>query len=314
MITTYTIGFDTPIRTDNGEKGKLPSSGWIDLAKPSYEECSLLHQRFGIPLDHLYAALDHNERPRLEYANGTLLLIARSPTLDSSIENGPLATCPIAVIVKDELIVTVCLKSRLTQELLSHKLPGTHTRPTVRLLLALLMRVSTAFINQLYLMDEHVSRIENTLQKSMQNQELIKILHVEKSLIYFLTALKSNHAVLDKIRSGSYTLAGPGEHELLDDVLIENKQATDMASIYTEIMGSISDAFGAIVSNNLNKVMKLLTGMTVVVMVPSIVGALYGMNVSLPWQENPYAFIGLCALCIGLSFLVFYIFRKKNWM
>lgn len=128
------------------------------------------------------------------------------------------------------------------------------------------------------------------------------------------SALKGNLSVLDKIRNSPLLLAALPEQALLDDVLIENKQATDMAEIYMQIMGSLSDAFGAIVSNNLNKVMKVLTGLTIVFMVPSIIGALYGMNVALPLQDSPFAFAALCVLCLGLSAGVFYILRKMDWM
>ena len=314
MIRTYDLNQGSPACTEFKQGSPLPEEGWINLINPSPEECSFVHESLGIPLEHLRAALDYNERPRLEYASGILLIIARAPRVKES-ENGvnSFSTSPIAVILRGGLIVTICLTD-MAEVILGHKLQGGNAYPAERLMLNFLMRISTTFIRELQLMDKNVSDIELSLRKSMQNKELIRMLHIEKALIYFLTALKGNQAVLEKLKSSSYPLCSKEDRNLLDDVMIENKQATDMAEIYTQIIGSLGDTFGAIVSNNLNKVMKVLTSLTIVFMVPSIIGSLYGMNVELPLQGNPYAFIALCLLCLGISFVLFYILRKKDWM
>lgn len=317
--------------------GDPPPDGprlWLDLVRPTPEECEQICTLYSIPLEHLRAALDANERPRMEFANNILLIVTRTPLTKPGNPGSTINTCPLAVILTPHIVLTVCLNESIAQTLLCRKILGKGPRLAERLVLTLLLRISTTFIEQLHLMDEHVTHLEQGLVESMRNQGIIQMLHVEKSLIYFLTALKGNQSVLEKIRYGSLLAHGlsPGGHpvpgdrnatpltateeerDLLDDVLIENRQATDMAEIYTQIMGSLSDAFEGIVSNNLNKVMKVLTGLTVVVMIPSIIGALYGMNVALPFQENPHAFVGLCAICLGLSFAVFHILRKMDWM
>ncbi|MDR3177216.1 MAG: magnesium transporter CorA family protein [Desulfovibrio sp.] len=296
--------------------GVLPKSLWIDLADPTPEECALVGGRFGIPLEHLQAALDLNERPRLEYSGGVLLIVLNIPMRADMKRHVPFGSCPLAVILagEGETALTVCLKEGLAGDLLNGKIAGTGPKVARRLVLTLLLRVSVAFIGYLRQMDEHVDHIERTLQESMRNQELLRMLHLEKSLIYFLMALKGNQAVLEKLRGNFPWDAAPEELDLLDDALVENRQAVSMAEIYSQVTGSLGDAFGAIVSNNLNKVMKVLTGLTIVFMVPSIIGSLYGMNVPLPWQESPFAFVALCGVCLGVSCAVYWFLRKMRWM
>ena len=314
MIRTDNLVHVNPVCTECRPGTALAEMGWINLGNPGADECRLVHENLGVPLEHLRAALDYNERPRFEYASGVLLMIARAPVLNEA-GNGvdTFSTCPIAMILRGELLVTVCLRD-LVESTLGNKLIGENRRPAVRLMLNVLMRVSSAFIRELQSMDNYVSDIESELHKSLRNKELIRMLHVEKALIYFLTALKGNQSVLEKLRSGPFSIDDEGERNVLDDVLIENKQATDMAEIYTQIIGSLGDTFGAIVSNNLNKVMKMLTGLTIVFMVPSIIGALYGMNVPLPLQDAPHAFALLCLVCVAISIGVFYLLRKNDWM
>jgi magnesium transporter len=291
-----------------------PAVVWLNLENPTPEECGAVGARYGIAPDHLHAALDINERPRVEYEDGVLLVILRIPISADKQNRVLLRTCPVAVILQPDLAITVCLKEHLTENLLNRKFPGKGPHLAWRLALTLFLRASAAFIENLRLMDEHVGHIERTLQESMQNQELLRMLHVEKSLIYFLTALKGNHAVMEKLHGNFPPEENLGEKDLLEDALIENKQAIDMAEIFMQITVSLGDAFGAIVSNNLNKVMKVLTGLTIVFMVPSIIGALYGMNVPLPGQESPFAFAGLCGACLGISGAVYWFLRKMRWM
>ena len=315
MLSYYSLHGGMPACIPQNLDGTgAPCPEWINLENPTPEECAAVSKDHNIPLEHIQAALDISERPRVEHTDELILIVARAPVKDDHNRRVPFSTCPVAVILTPTLVVTVCLKEGIVAELLFRKIRGTGSRLGVRLVLTLLLRISTTFIDHLRLMDDRVSLIEQALQKSMQNQELIKMLHIEKSLIYFMTALKGNHSVMEKISASTTLAASAEERDLLDDVLIENIQATDMAEIFTQIMGSLSDAFGAIVSNNLNKVMKVLTGLTIIFMIPSIVGALYGMNVPLPFQDHPHAFAALCILSLGLAFGGYWLLKKMDWM
>lgn len=295
--------------------GSAPSTPvWVHLTAPTPEECRSIHEQYGISSDFLKAALDINERPRLEYEGATLLIILRAPMENSHAPGNPFATCPVAFIIRGNLLVSVCLKKKVGEFLLSHKVPEYGERPAVTLMLSLFLHICMSFIKHLQMLDAVVNGIEQTLQQSMQNRELLKMLHMEKSLIYFLTALKGNQAVLEKLQGGMARNADAHEKDLLNDVLIENRQASDMAGIYTQIIGSLGDSFGAIVSNNLNKVMKILTGLTIVFMVPTIISSLYGMNVPLPGQDNPYAYILLGVLSLVITFAVYRVLKNRDWM
>jgi magnesium transporter len=319
MIRIHSLEGETPeLFADQASvlalSGVLPKSLWVDLTNPTPEECARVGERFGIPLEHLQAALDLNERPRLDRSGGILLIVLNVAVRVDKKRHVPFSSCPLAVILAGETAITVSLREGLAEKLLNRKIAGTGPKAARRLALTLFLRASAAFIAYLRQMDEHVDHIERTLQESMQNQELLRMLHLEKSLIYFLMALKGNQAVLEKLR-GSFPRDGDQEElDLLDDALVENRQAVDMAEIFSQITGSLGDAFGAIVSNNLNKVMKVLTGLTIVFMVPSIIGSLYGMNVPLPWQESRLAFAALCGLCLGVSCAVYWFLRKMRWM
>ena len=287
---------------------------WINSINPSPEECRELSARYAVPLEYMTAALDANERPRLEHSDNCLLLLLRIPVLAPSDKETLLATCPVAIILTEKVAITVCLRENLVENFIVAGLKGNGMRQNVQLALTVLFRASTLFIDYLRQLNNLVGVIEQTLQKSMQNKELVNMLRIEKSLIFAYTAIKANQAAMEKLRTYPFIHLSEAEKDLLDDVLIENKQASDMADIFTLVFGSVSDAFGAIVSNNLNKVMKLLTGLTLIFMIPSTVGAIYGMNVALPYQESPYAFLFICLACMGITGVFTWLFWKNNWL
>lgn len=287
---------------------------WIDLVAPTLDEREAIKKRYGIPDSYLKAALDTNERPRVACNDSCVLIVARTPFMHDAMRRATHSTCPLAIIVTKEAVLTVCLKDGIAQKLVSNHAHDNEPHTTGHLALTILLRINSTFIEQLLAMDKKVGQMELRLKESMQSHELIKIVHLEKSLIYFLTALKGNHSIMEKIRSDTPLAKSSRDVALLNDVFIENRQATDMAEIYSQILSSISNAFSAIVSNNLNKVMKALTGLTIVFMTPSMIGALYGMNVALPFAQSPYAFIAICLACLGISSAAFYFLRRKDWI
>lgn len=314
MIQIYAILAEGPVLLEGSDLSSLPSGPlWLHLGEPDDEECRVVAARLNLPLEHLKAALDYNERPRQEHEDDVTLILARTSFQNDPLRNIPFSTCPVAAIVAGEILVTVCLKKGLVENLLLRKVAGKGESLARRLALALPLRIAHGFLDNLQILDEHLSGMEQRLKESQRNVELLQMLHIEKSLIYFLTALKGNQAMLEKLRAAP-AFAQSELQELLDDAAIESRQAGDMAEIYSRILESVGDTFSAIVSNNLNKVMKVLTSLTVVLMVPSIIGAFYGMNVALPGQDSPFAFAALGLLCLIFSLALFLLLRKKDWM
>ncbi|MDR1360163.1 MAG: magnesium transporter CorA family protein [Deltaproteobacteria bacterium] len=311
MVTPYIFVGPAP-RALEAQSALAPQ--WLHAVSPSPEECRQLAAEQNIPLEYLQASLDSGERPRLEYTENCLLILIRASIPGPPDSEALFNTTPVAAILTPKVVVTVCPREIPLESILSGGLKGGGERFAVRLALTMLFRSSTGYIENLHHLDARMSNIEKTLRRSMQNSALVQMLHIEKSLIYFLTALKDNHAVLEKLRLFPHISLLPAERDLLDDALIENRQAVDTAEVFIQVIGSLGDAFGAIVSNNVNKVMRLLTGLTLLFMIPTTVAAIYGMNVILPFQEHPRAFALICLFCAGLSGLLLWLFWKKRWL
>lgn len=308
MITPYAL---------NGLLAEPASSGeesiWLDVEDPTSEELDRLHKEFGISQSFLKDPLDMAERPRIEKGDGHLLIIARASREGGS-TRAPFSTFPLGLIITPDRLITVCRLPGLARGLLPGKIRYRTSNPPLMLALSLLMRMSAVYIQHLSLMDSLTGDIEQSLNESLRNRELMQLLHVEKTLIYFRTALKGNTVVLERLVQSGHVTTDNDLKEYLDDVVIECRQATDMAEIFSQILGSLGDTFGTVVSNNLNKVMKILTSLTIVLMIPPIISGLYGMNVALPFMDSPHAFSGLIAFSVVLCAGLLYYFWKKDWM
>jgi magnesium transporter len=185
-----------------------------------------------------------------------------------------------------------------------------------RLIFALFLVAGTGFIESLEAMEEEADQSEARLRKSPRDEEILAILGLEKSLIHITTAVKSNHALMEKFTRTDHPFCltlSDEERELLDDAMTENQQAIFMADIFGQVLSSLSDAFGSIISNSLNKTMKFLAGVTIVLTIPMVVAGFYGMNMALPGAGLPLAFWGICALCAGMMLAVSVLFAKKHW-
>jgi len=182
-----------------------------------------------------------------------------------------------------------------------------------RLILQILSRAATVYLNYLKKINRQTTEIENRLHKSMKNEELINLLDFEKSLVYFSTSLRSNELVMDRLyRSGLLTKFEEDE-DFLEDLIIENKQALEMTNIHSNILSSMMDAFASVISNNLNMVMKFLTSVTIILMIPTLIASIYGMNIRLPFARSSHAFAITIGASIMLSLIGVFIFIKRKW-
>lgn len=283
-------------------------NSWVHLVAPTDQEVARVSQTLDIPEDFVRAALDAEEQPRVEVDGQRVLVLLRCPVLRGNDPFTRFETLPLAVIVTTGHLVTVCLEPN---EIFDHLVqpPKVHTAKRTMFLLQVLYHTAEQFLRYLRQIDRRSDEIERALHRSMRNEELIRMLELQKSLIYFTTALRSNQIVMDKLMrlhlrsdnpmpaqaNGEAALPAvlrlyDEDRELLEDVITENRQAIEMADIYSTILSNTMDAFASIISNNLNIVMKFLTSVTIVLMLPNIVVGLYGMNVPLPLQDHPLAF------------------------
>ena len=297
---------------------QLKPGCWASLVAPTESELALVRDALGIEEEYLRAALDEEETSRLEVDEGQTLIIADVPV--SETENGKtmFTTLPFGIIVTRDNVVTVSLKEiPIVVDLTTGpRGRGVNTALKTRLVLQLLLRAANRYLIDLRQIDKMSSRVERELYKSLKNKELIQLLTMEKSLVYFTTSLKSTEATLEKLLRGRILKFNEEDQELLEDVIIEFKQAIEMADIYSSILSGTMDAFASVISNNLNIIMKVLTVITILMTVPNMVFSFYGMNTDLPIWTIPgtaiptyWLPIGLAVLFTGLSWL---FMKKRN--
>ncbi len=270
---------------------------WINVVNPGPAEVAWLTEALDVEVDLLRAALDEEERPRIEVDNGSTLIIVDVPALARDGSLDVYTTIPLGIVLAKGCVVTICLRAdTVLQDFTSGRVKRFVTSYRTRFVLQVLHRSATRYLQYLRSIDKASHRIEQELQSSMKNRELIQLLKLEKSLVYFETSLKSNELVLEKLMRVENVRSFPEDRELLEDVIIENKQALEMANIYSNILSGTMDAFASIISNNLNIVMKVLTSVTIVMAIPTMISSFFGMNVVLP-LAGPWAF----AIIFGIA-------------
>ncbi len=288
---------------------------WINLYMPTEAELTKVSEATGIPWDFLSDPLDADERARIESDDDYLLIVIQAPIQNDSNDRGPYLTVPIGIIITPEVVVTVCRSSHdLVSQLLTIRPKNISTSERMGFALNILMRAATHYLLALKELNRMTSEAEENLYKAMRNKELIHLLTINKSLVYFVTSLEANEMTLNRLLHSRLISLSEEEADILEDAITENRQAIGMASVYSSILSGMSDAFASIISNNMNTVMKMLTGVTIILMIPNIITSTYGMNISLPFADSPLAFAGILGCTLILSVLVWTLFVKKRWM
>lgn len=288
---------------------------WVNLVNPNVKEINAVSKEFNVDEDFIKAALDEEERSRIEQDKDTnnCLILVDTPCISKDRESNIYETFPIGIILTKKAIITVCLNESLVLEpFLKNRVKTFYTFKKSRFILQILYRNASLYLYFLKRIDKHSSVIENELHKSMKNKELFQLLTLEKSLVYFSTSLKANELVMERLLRYDFIRSYEEDMELLEDTIIENKQAIEMAKIYSDILSGTMDAFASIISNNLNIVMKVLTSITIIMAIPTIISSFFGMNVPVPFTNNPYAFLGIVFLSIGICFIVAKAMSKNN--
>jgi len=286
---------------------------WLRLVNPTPQEINETADEFNIEVNHILSALDEEERARIEEDDNCTVIIVDMPIQESEEGFGNYATIPMTIIIGDKFIITICLKNiQILDDFSSGKIKGFFTYKKTRFILQILYKNASYFLQYLRLIDRMSHRIEQELHKSMKNKELIHLLDLQKSLVYFTTSLRANEIVLEKMMRMENVKQYPEDEDLLEDVIIENKQAIEMANIYSNILNGTMDAFSSVISNNLNIVMKTLTSITVIIAIPTMLGSFWGMNVQVPMHSNPYAFYYIIIASVGLTAILTLILIGKK--
>ncbi len=272
---------------------------WVDVINPTKDEQSLLEREYRLNAEHMQDILDIDEQARIEKEDEYTLLIVRLPVYDPRLEVS-YYTVPCGILLLPDRIVTVCqADSEVLEELRSGRVRNVDPKDKMRFILQFFGRSAIVYLRYLKDINRRTAVIERELQRSVKNHELTQLLALEKSLVYFTTSLKTNEIVLEKMPTAkSIRLKDEDDVELHEDVLTDNKQAIEMANIYSDILSGMMDAFASVISNNLNMQMKRLTILSIVLMIPTLIASMFGMNVTIPFESHPYAFAIILGVCL----------------
>ncbi len=289
---------------------------WVCLISPTAEEVKDVSQHFEIELQDMISALDEDERARVDADDDYTLIIIDVPYRE--VENGQdgYGTVPMAIILgdkKQKYIITICLREMpLLEDFRSGKIKKFYTYKKTRFIIQLLYRNATYYLQYLRMLERSSGKIEQELHKSTRNEELFQLLSLDKSLVYLSNSLRANELVLERLMRLESVKKYPEDEELLEDAIVENKQAIEMANVYSSILDVTMEAYSSVISNNLNSVMKVLTSITIIMTIPTMIFSFFGMNVPLPWQNTATGALVICILSLVSVGIAAIVMRLKR--
>ena len=311
MLKIYkTTNFENKIKKIK----RMSADSWINLVNPTREEINRVSEKTNINSDLITKMLDADELPRIETDSNATLIVIDTPLIS---EEREYITHPLGIIItKSNYIITISTrKIDILDDFKKNIVSDFKTAKKTRFVIQIFIKTINKYLKILKEINKDIEEKEDVLKKSTENEDLIDLLAIEKTLVYFITSLKENSTVLDKLKKGNIIPLYEGDADLLDDAIIEMNQAIDMATIYRDILSSITDTYATIVSNNLNNVMKFLAGMTIVLSIPTIISSFLGMNVKFGFIGiNEYSAIIIFILSIVLSIIVAVWLKKKDML
>ncbi len=294
-----------------------PDSGtWVNVLPPlKQEEFSELSSTLEIPLDFLADSLDIDERSRFEEEDNVKLIVIKTPTENNSFNESDAyyITIPICIILTHNQIVTVNSFENGAIKKFLNTFQNRHPDNRKMMVLKIFDKITQTYMESLKEINQRRNVMEQKLYASNRNEELLELMKIQKSLVYFVTALRSNELLLMKIARTNFLGLNEEEKEFLDDLVVDISQGLEMANIYTNILSSTLDAFASIINNNMNNVLKRLTSITIILSLPALVTGIYGMNVPIPYSSSPHAFYIPLILSVGISIVISWYFMKKKW-
>jgi magnesium transporter len=287
---------------------------WVSVVAPDDNEIKTLLETFPIAEDYINYPLDIDEKSRIEKDDDAFFVLMRVPHFIGWKEEIPFTTIPIGVIITKECIISICKEENVIIEefengRVKHSTPGKKNR----FLLQMLLKSANKFLAHLREINKQVDILEDSLQASMRNKELMEMLKLQKILVFYTTALKSNELMLERLQRSGIFVSHSDEINLLEDVIIEFQQAIEMTNISNNILTQMMGAYASIINNNMNIVIKFLTIITITLAIPTLVASIYGMNVELPGQHNPGTFSVIIVTCLALIIGVIVFFFRRKW-
>lgn len=308
------------LRTDGGILSELDDfepGVWVNMTAPTIEESKRVSEHYGVDIIDIRAALDDEESSRVDLEDGYTLILVDVPSEEIRNNRKAYTTMPIGIIIVQDAIITVCSEENVVLRVfLSNSMKGFSTKKRMRFVYQMLYR--TAIVYQAYLryIDKRRSEIESRVSTSdTEDTDLIDLHELESNLVYFATSLNANKVVLERLTRYERIKQYPEDKELLDDVIVENRQAIEMTNIYRDIIHGTRELISTVINNRLNNVMKFLTSITLVMAIPTIISGLYGMNVSgkwMPLSETPYGFFIICAATALICILALVMLKRRK--
>ena len=307
---------------DGGKLVKLKrfsrvNQAWFSLTNPTSSEISKVSALLKVDSDILRNSLDADERSRVELDEGIFSTIVNLPLLD---EDGNFDTLPCGLVFSGENFLTICSReNRILSSFNKNTAKSFDTRERTKFMLSILYKITQFYLRYLAIINRKTEHIEDALKQTTHNEELFQLMEIQKSLVYFTTALRDNQLVLEKIlrmtkspASSRYLAFTEDDTDLLEDVIVENKQAIEMVDMHRSILEGMMDGFASIINNNLNQIMKFLAAITIVLSIPTMLGTFWGMNVGVPFLNQTVGFAVVITLSLLATLVVIFYFRKKG--
>lgn len=298
---------------------KIEKGVWINMYAPSTEEINFIIDSTGADRTFIENSLDIEERSHIDIEDDQILVSINVPVRERSAKSTKVrryTTIPLGmIIVKDDYIITVSSeKLDILKNITSSRiiLGEFATYKKSRIVFQVLYKVAEEYIKFLDIINRDIEKFEDQIEETMQNKELVKLIHFQKSMIYFDAALKSNQSVMERLKRGKIIKLYEEDEDILEDAAIENRQAMEMVTTYSEILNGMIEVFGTMVSNNLNLVMKFLTSITILISIPTLIASVLGMNVVFPFATGVIGFWIVMGVCIIATVLTWVYLKKKD--
>lgn len=300
------------------EESEIHTGVWIQMTNPTVSEGQEVADALNLDVEDVLAALDEEESSRVELQDGYTLILVDIPSVEIRHEKDSYTTIPLGIILTRDEIVTVCTEdTSVLQPFFNGRVRDFSTKKKLRFVYQILYRICVLYQSDLRVIDKMRTEIEERVGKLTQEEDLIALHELESTLVYFATSLRANSVVLDRLTRYKRLEQYPEDKELLDDVIVENKQAIEMTTIYRDIINGTRELMSTVINNRLNNVMKYLTSITLVMAIPTVISGLYGMNVNesgMPLAHSIYGFGIICVLTLVVCLITMLVLRKKNML